>query len=150
MTPTRPRSLTLPPKRLTIEERRAGQRLAARLAAHPEEDNFLFQLRADRPVTRGDCAGGERPCPWVSCAHHIYLDVNDETGSVKLNHPHLQPWDLAETCALDVADRAGTTLEETGALLNLTRERIRQVEVSALLKLRQRGEIELPDPLKEE
>src|SRR5258706_298424 len=36
---------------------------------------------------------------------------------------------------LDVADRGGTTLEDVGAIMNLTRERIRQVEVKALAKL---------------
>jgi len=43
---------------------------------------------------------------------------------------------MAETCALDVADRGGITLEEVGAILNLTRERIRQVEVRGLAKIR--------------
>jgi hypothetical protein len=42
---------------------------------------------------------------------------------------------MAETCALDVADRGGATLEEVGAIMNLTRERIRQVEVKGLSKL---------------
>ena len=42
---------------------------------------------------------------------------------------------MNETCALDVADRGGTTLEEVGAIMNLTRERIRQVEVKGLAKL---------------
>ena len=43
---------------------------------------------------------------------------------------------MEETCALDVADRGGITLEEVGEILNLTRERIRQVEVKGLQKLR--------------
>ena len=43
---------------------------------------------------------------------------------------------MSETCALDVADRGGITLEEVGELVNLTRERIRQVEVLGLDKLR--------------
>jgi DNA-directed RNA polymerase sigma subunit (sigma70/sigma32) len=43
---------------------------------------------------------------------------------------------MGETCALDVADRGGITLEEVGAIMNLTRERIRQVETRGLLKLR--------------
>ncbi len=42
---------------------------------------------------------------------------------------------MTETCALDVSDRGGTTLEEVGAIMNLTRERIRQVEVKGLAKL---------------
>ncbi len=77
-----------------------------------------------------------RPCPFVSCSHHLYLDVNPETGAIKLNFPHLEVWEMAETCSLDVADRGGITLEEVGAILNLTRERIRQVEVRGLCKIK--------------
>ena len=46
-----------------------------------------------------------------------------------MNFPDLDVWELEDTCALDVADRGGITLEEVGEILNLTRERIRQVEV---------------------
>lgn len=88
-----------------------------------------------RPGTRGECVGAPRPCPWVSCRHHLYLDVNPETGSLKLNFPHLEVWDLRETCSLDVADRGGATLEEVGDILNLTRERVRQVEMLARLAM---------------
>lgn len=89
-----------------------------------------------RPTRRSECAGGERPCPWVSCKYHLYLDVNPETGSIKINFPDLEPGDLADTCALDVAERGGITLDEVGVIMNLTRERIRQVEVRGLLRLR--------------
>jgi DNA-directed RNA polymerase sigma subunit (sigma70/sigma32) len=40
------------------------------------------------------------------------------------------------TCALDIADAGSSSQEEVGALMNLTRERIRQIELSALTKLR--------------
>lgn len=90
----------------------------------------------DRPKTRAECEGAERPCPFVSCKHHLYLDVNPNTGSIKINFPDLEVEDLPETCALDVADRGGLTLEETGDVMNLTRERIRQVEIVALEKLK--------------
>jgi hypothetical protein len=89
----------------------------------------------DRPKTRGDCETVHRPCPFVSCTHHLYLDVFERTGAIKLNFPDLEVWEMADSCALDVADRGGTTLEEAGALMNLTRERIRQLEVKALAKL---------------
>jgi len=89
----------------------------------------------DRPKARGDCAHGERPCPFVSCTQHLYLDVFERTGAIKLNFPDLEVWEMTDSCALDVADRGGTTLEEAGALMNLTRERIRQLEVNALAKL---------------
>ncbi len=90
-----------------------------------------------RPKSRTECLDMERPCLFVSCRHHLYLDVNPETGSVKLNFPDKEPWELEETCALDVADRGGITLEEVGAIMNLTRERIRQVEVRGLEKLKE-------------
>lgn len=93
----------------------------------------------DRPVTRADCAKGPRPCLFVACKHHLYLDVNPETGSIKLNFPDKAVWELDETCALDVAARGGVTLEEVGDILNLTRERVRQVEVTGLQKLKQEG-----------
>ena len=72
----------------------------------------------------------------MACKFHLYLDVNPETGTIKLNFPDLEPWEMNETCALDVADRGGITLEEVGEILNLTRERIRQVEVFGLEKLK--------------
>jgi DNA-directed RNA polymerase sigma subunit (sigma70/sigma32) len=62
--------------------------------------------------------------------------VNPDSGAIKLNFPHLEVWEMAETCSLDVADRGGITLEDVGSILNLTRERIRQVEVRGLVKIR--------------
>jgi len=82
----------------------------------------------NRPQTRGDCSEGLRPCPYVGCKYHLYLDVNQETGSLKLNHPDKEVWELEETCALDVAERLGSTLDGVGKLVNLSRERIRQLE----------------------
>jgi len=129
----RARSKTIAPKRLTKEEIRFRELL-------PLVDD------PDRPGTRGECKEDVRPCPYVSCKHHLYLDVNPETGSIKLNFPDLEVWEMAETCSLDVADRGGITLEEVGEILNLTRERIRQVEVRGLLKLKMVGPGEEPLP----
>lgn len=88
------------------------------------------------PTTRGDCANVVRPCPHVSCKHHLYLDVSDKTMSVKINFPDLEPDELPPdgSCALDVADRGGMTLENVGAIMNLTRERVRQIEERAIAK----------------
>lgn len=125
-----------------------------------------------RPKTRGDCVDGIRPCPFVGCKHHLYLDVTP-SGSVKLNFPDLEPDQMGETCALDIADRAqvhadavtespddgeeveedpappaatlvdknrvgpafGNTLENVARAMNLTRERVRQIETKALRTL---------------
>ena len=89
----------------------------------------------ERPLRRDDCANGPRPCPLVSCRHHLYLDVNPQTGTIKLNFPDLEVWELAHSCALDIADQGGTAIETVGALMNVTRERIRQIETQALAKL---------------
>ncbi|MBW2453917.1 MAG: hypothetical protein JRI68_05385 [Deltaproteobacteria bacterium] len=96
---------------------------------YPETDYW-------KPRMRSECCGSsDRPCAYVSCKYHLYLDVSPRTGAIKLNFPDLEVWEMNETCALDVADRGGTTLEDVGAIMNLTRERIRQVEVRALAKL---------------
>lgn len=89
----------------------------------------------DRPRKRSECRGAARPCMYVSCRFNLYLDVNEHTGSIKINHPDREPWELAETCALDVAERGAHTYEAIGRVLNVTRERARQLEESALLKL---------------
>ena len=42
------------------------------------------------------------PCPWVPCKHHLYLDVNDRTGSVKINFPDLEVGSWPSRARLDV------------------------------------------------
>lgn len=116
-------------KRAELEELR-------RQNTEPELAEMIEEAERARPKTRQDCVNGARPCLFVSCKHHLYLDVNQETGSIKVNFPDKEVWEMRETCALDVADRGGITLEEVGEILNLTRERIRQVEVKGLTKLR--------------
>jgi hypothetical protein len=68
----------------------------------------------------------------------LYLEVN-EHGIMKVSFPEHEPWDIPETCSLDVADRGTHTLEDVGRLLNKTRERIRQLEVQSLFLLRAQG-----------
>ena len=128
----RRRSRTMSRKEIARELRR--QRALGII--DPELAEVLHEVEASRPRTRADCANGPRPCMFVSCKHHLYLDVNPDTGSIKLNFPDKEIWELEETCALDVADRGGITLEEVGSIMNLTRERIRQVEARGLSKLR--------------
>jgi Sigma-70, region 4 len=116
------RARTINVKRMTKHELELGRLL------YPDE-------QVAKPALREDCAEGQRPCPFVSCKHHLYLDVSARTGAIKLNFPDLEVGELTESCALDVADRGGTTLEGVGTIMNVTRERVRQVEVKGLAKL---------------
>lgn len=123
-------------KTMSRKEMARELRMKRSLGLVDEDEGLREELAASRPRSRADCADGPRPCLFVSCKHHLYLDVNPQTGSVKLNFPDKEIWELEETCALDVADRGGITLEDVGVIMNLTRERIRQVESRGLYKLR--------------
>jgi hypothetical protein len=93
----------------------------------------------DAPRTRGECEGVARPCPHTFCRFHLYVSIIDrKAGIVKYTFPHLRLRDMKETCALDVAERDpnGQTLDEVGRLFGLTRERVRQMEATALEKLK--------------
>ena len=138
----RPRSLGLAP--LTAGERRelAADERALRAAG--------VALR--RPRTLAECRPG--PCPWVGCRYHLAIDVDPVSGRMKLNFPHLEVWQMAETCALRAAARGGLSLEQVGRLTNLAQERVSQIEepAMALLKIGMRRPVEvegLPQNAKE-
>lgn len=123
------RARTSNAKRDLPAEVRAGREELIQLGIKPDHD---------RPRTRADCWQTERPCPFVGCRHHLYLDVAPN-GSILWNFPDLEPDELANTCALDVAEHGGATLENVGELMNITRERIRQVEQIAKDRARARA-----------
>ncbi|HET6613632.1 MAG TPA: sigma factor-like helix-turn-helix DNA-binding protein [Kofleriaceae bacterium] len=70
----------------------------------------------------------------MSCRHHLYLEVTF-AGSIKLQYPGREPWEMSETCSLDVADQGEHSMSEVGELIGVAKERIRQNEDRALLKL---------------
>jgi hypothetical protein len=73
--------------------------------------------------SHGECRRLPRPCPFVSCRYNL---------------PDRIPADLP-SCALDVADEGEHHLEQIGPLLNLTRERVRQIQNETLAKLAKRA-----------
>ncbi len=119
---SRARAKTISIRRLSKTELNKGR------ALYPEMDYW-------KPKMRSECIDMERPCPFVSCKYHLYLDVHPVRGAIKLNFTDVEVWEMTETCALDIADRGGITLEEVGEIMNLTRERVRQVETAGLAKL---------------
>src|SRR4029077_2940213 len=94
------------------------------------------EMNALRPRVRADCLPGgindQRPCPWYGCDQHLGLDINEATGSLMVRDVD----QMVHTCTLDVAEFGGVTLEEIGEIMELTRERIRQIEVKGLLMLK--------------
>jgi len=90
----------------------------------------------ERCETRSECEGGPRPCPLVSCKYNLYLQVNPKTGTIAMQFPHLEPEEMPpdKSCVLDVADEGPHSLDHIGTLLNMTRERVRQIEAKAILR----------------
>lgn len=67
------------------------------------------------------------------------------TGSIKFNFPELEPWELPQTCALDVANQGPSTLDAIAYLMNLSRERVRQIEAYGLSLLQNNYQEDLED-----
>lgn len=100
---------------------------------------FLYPEAVSPPAARRECERAVRPCPWVGCRHHTWLEVG-RSGNLRYALPDVEPWDLRYSCSLDLADAGhegdGMTLDAVAQVLNLTRERVRQIEVVALEKMR--------------
>jgi hypothetical protein len=79
----------------------------------------------------------------VGCEFHLYwiqstgVTRRKGDGIIKQLRP---PWEMDETCVLDVAEQGGRKLREIGDYLGLTRERIRQLLKPAERRLRHRAE----------
>ena len=125
------RSLTLSRKQIEREARTEAEK-AERLQLAPEPPP---DVEAERPKTRGDCFGGPRPCPFVGCRYHTYLDATP-IGSLVINRPDVDVAEMKASCALDIADDGPKTLEQVGAVMNVTRERMRQLETATLRKVK--------------
>ncbi len=114
---------------------RPKTRLAKRLSKEERRQSLLLEpwMNEELPKTRAECKYGERPCPYVRCRYHLALEVKPN-GSLSENFHEI--CDMKETCVLDVAERGENTLEYIGECMNITRERVRQLETDALAKLR--------------
>lgn len=91
-------------------------------------------LRSKRFPTVPQCGMPETaprlPCVRTSCRYH-------------LAHRSHQDHDLTPTrdCALEVAAEGAHTLEQVAVFLGMSKERVRQIEESALAKLRQKPDL---------
>lgn len=97
--------------------------------------NVLKLAPNTRPKVRSLCENGIRPCPYVSCRYNLYLDVRGD-GVLRVNFPNLEPEEMVASCALDMAEDGPRTLDQIAGLMGMSKERARQIEASAMIKLR--------------
>ncbi len=89
------------------------------------------------PRTRGECRDGARPCPLVSCRHHLAVDVGRKGRLTVHWEPDEEP--DRPSCALDVAEQAGgLSPAEVATLIGVTRQGVRVVEEKAVRKMKRR------------
>jgi hypothetical protein len=105
-----------------------------------------------RPRTWGECQSErlgtrENPCPFVSCTHHLALDVT-ETGAIREAFPGRDVDEIPHTCALAFVEEYpdGAELQLVGDATGVCRERVRQIEVVALRRAARRIDKEPPPP----
>lgn len=89
-------------------------------------------LLSERPRTRGECVDAPRPCPWVTCRHHLLLDIGVD-GRLLRSHDFDEHdedsiadalCEMSETCSLDVAALGGGDAERVGELVGISREEV--------------------------
>lgn len=143
--PRRPK--TVPMRVLQALHGRGCQKHTRQLTLFPRAELRGFgDLDEQFPKTRADCKDGPRPCPWVRCRHHTYLDVTEQ-GGLKFNFPDLEVEDMPPelSCTLDIAERSREHFKETGHLyefedigkaMGLSAERARQILLEALEHVR--------------
>ena len=98
------------------------------------EAAITWRRRRRLPATLADCPT-TRPCPYVTCRYHLAYEVTGN-GSIQQTWPGRDIDDIPGTCALDYCSRGGMTIDEIGAIMNVSYERVRQIEVQALAKIR--------------
>lgn len=92
--------------------------------------------RPRRPFKFAECEADPRPCPFVSCRHHLALDVRAD-GGLTINFPGLEADPGAVlaaapfTCSLKRAAAGEMMLEDIAPIFDVTSERISQISTEA-------------------
>jgi hypothetical protein len=108
-------------------------------------------INESRPKTREDCKNDVRPCPWVGCQFHLYLDVDDRNEIIfnhentvfnddDLENPDLRK--MVHTCVLDIVDKIddGLTFCEIAEYLGCTVKKVKEILESCRVKAGDGGE----------
>jgi hypothetical protein len=94
-------------------------------------------------LTRADCCDGPRPCPFISCRHHLFEELAPRILKVKRDKLGDQTDErllrvlmgMEYSCSLDWAEKGPNTLDQIGQMFGVTRERIRQIQDKGLKRL---------------
>jgi hypothetical protein len=137
-TTVKPRARTGRLRSVTLDAKRLSKRALdqGRLLYPIEEHEWAEGRPRSYELCEAIGLGSVIPCPFVSCRSHLYLDVDRQSGNIRISRPDLDPTDLPETCGRRVSAKGGITLEALGAATNITRERVRQIETIAFNELR--------------
>lgn len=91
-----------------------------------------------RPQTREDCGQFERPCPFVACRHHLFLDVTAQGHILFPYGPDVAAIEtMPHTCALDAAESGERQIREIARGYNMTHQALRLTFHQAMARLRE-------------
>lgn len=111
-----------------------------------QENKSDGSLLKKRPRSRGDCVKGPRPCPWVSCRHHLGTDVKPRKMTkkrAKKKPPLLKIYEEnifgeRPSCVLDLCEEGQPmTFEQIGEAIGLTKQRVEQIYRAAERNMKQ-------------
>ncbi len=124
-----------------LPSRKARRSQNLRVVFEPFDPPRDWEAKAGVPRNRGECIDGPRPCPYLSCRHHLWLQLGqDQAGNWqrgRMGSAELRPATV-QTCALDVAEH-GATSKDVGRLLGMDETRVRQIAAKAFKKLKRAG-----------
>ena len=123
---------------LTVSERRPRrQRVTVHVSSIGKSADNTQDTNHWRPQTRAECIDGPRPCPYVGCKYHLFLDFTP-LGSLKFNFGDADDAleSMQESCSLDVADRGGQDMTKISQYINVTPARVQQEVAQALIKMK--------------
>ena len=116
----------------------------------------VFPIHTGVPPDRAACVDGPRPCSFIKCRHHLYLELGTDRpgrrvdGRAPLTTVRAAWLDVPvpPSCALDVADAVAARgeapeMRELARAVGLKPSRLRGILASALKKLLTSGDAEV-------
>jgi len=110
------------------------RRTVSRVYKPEEIDVEEVDVEYERPTKRSECPG-YRPCPFVSCKYNLFLDITEE-GDIRFNFDGVEPWQMRNSCALDVAEKGPLKIVDVSAMVNLTKAETEEVLEQAYATIR--------------